>query len=222
MPRAMLPVPMIVTSMLPPVVSSFCQPGSLRGSGRKRARCDTKRPYSGTQPRSSRSRSRADGGREALRPPPARRGSSASTMPAWRRASGVRIKRSSRRATCPNKLTGAAATPSVSSLARSRISRTTEGTSSLVQSAETGLDQSSRHAARSEALSAFGGGGGVRGASESAWPPRLRRLAVPVGGRRCDTAQILARQTLRAVVPAVSGGAPPGDPPPYVPTAVSG
>jgi hypothetical protein len=134
-------------------------------------------------------------------------------MPARRRACGVRIKRSSRRATCPNKLTGAAATPSASSLARSRISRTTEGTSSLVQSAATGDDQSSRQAARSEALSPFSGGGGVRGASESAWAPRLRRLSVPVGGRRCDTGAnfshgVHTEQQSRRF-PATERGAPP-------------
>ena len=71
--------------------------------------------------------------------------------------------------------TGQDITPSASILARSRIKRTTPGTSSLVQSTDTGDDHNSLHAACSEAVSPSGGGGGVRGASEMVWAGRPRR-----------------------------------------------
>jgi hypothetical protein len=71
--------------------------------------------------------------------------------------------------------TGQDITPSASILARNRINRTTAGASSLVQSTDTGDDHNSLQAARSEAVSPSGGGGGVRGASEMVWPARPRR-----------------------------------------------
>ena len=87
-------------------------------------------------------------------------------MPAWRRARGFKASRSSSWPTCENSDTGQSITPSASIRARNRINRTTAGASSLVQSTDTGDAHSSRHAARSGAVSPSGGGGGVRGASE--------------------------------------------------------
>jgi hypothetical protein len=54
----------------------------------------------------------------------------------------------------------------------------------------------------------------VRGASESAWPPRLRRLSVPVGGRRCDTGANSRTADTQSSSPCgyrgADGGSPPG------------
>ena len=60
------------------------------------------------------------------------------TIPACRRARGFKANRSSSWPTCENSDTGQDITPSTSILARSRINRTTAGTSSLVQSTDTG------------------------------------------------------------------------------------
>ena len=92
----------------------------------------------------------------------------------------------------PNKHTGAAATPSASSLARSRISRTTKARRrpSRAPTPATTKAPPRRPLRDGQPLRWLRR---ARGASESAWPPRLRRLSVPVGGRRCDTGELARR-----------------------------